>query len=293
MMLDIEDIKGSVRNPRLLDLSRDVKFFHDESGRVKFYAGGYAVVFPCEIDGVRKALRCWHTLIADSDERYKLIAESFTEAGFRFLVPFEYHVDSLMVGGRRYPFMITDWVDGKNIKDYVWENRNDGEALSALARRFLVMCAALDGSGISHGDLQHGNIIIQPDGRPRLIDYDSVWTGNMGTQSVDIVKGLAAYQHPGRRDNRYGFKGRDRFSQLVIYLSISAVMRDPSLAEKYGFADSEHMLFSASDYADWQHSSVRGELCNLHDADIDRLVTMMDCYLESDDVTTLPSFYLF
>lgn len=290
-MLDIEDIKGSIQNQRLLDIQRSVKFNYDASGRLRYHTGGYAVIFPCEINGEKKALRCWHTAIAGSDERYKEIAASFTRSGLFFLVEFEYHVQALTINGIRYPVMITKWMDGINIKDYVWENRYNARLLSTLSRRFLTMCAEMNGRQISHGDIQHGNIIIRGDGRPKLIDYDSVWTPEMGDETPDIIKGLSAYQHPGRKENKYGFNGIDFFAQLVVYLSILAVIHNPSLSEKYHFADSEHMLFSAADYTDWQHSEVRDDLCRLHDEEIDYLVTMMDCYLEIENITKLPSFY--
>jgi len=292
-MLDIEDITGSIQNSQLMHLPYDVKFFYDTEGRIKHFTGGYAVIYPCECCGRKKVIRCWHTPIIGSDERYKIIAKDFTESRLNFLVPFEYHVSSLMVNGVNYPYMITEWIDGENIKNFVFDNKTNKKLLSTLARRFLVLCAEMNGRMIAHGDLQHGNILVSADGRLFLIDYDSVWTYGMGTSVLDQIKGLAAYQHPCRKNNRYAFGGIDIFPQLTIYLSILAVMHDPSLADIYCFEKSEHMLFSKEDFSDWRHSKVRDDLCRIMNEEIDYLVATMDGYLKYDDISFLQPFYHF
>jgi len=189
--------------------------------------------------------------------------------------------------------MITEWADGKNIKKFVFDNKTDKELLSTLARRFLVLCAEMNRRMIAHGDLQHGNILVSADGRLFLIDYDSVWTYGMGTSVPDKIKGLAAYQHPCRKNNRNAFGGIDIFSQLTIYLSILAVIHDPSLADTYCYENSEHMLFSKEDFSDWRHSKVRDDLCRIMNEEIDYLVATMDGYLKYDDISFLQPFYHF
>lgn len=294
-MTDIELIKNCVTNVALRSacFGSGAVFRYDSRGRFKYYTGGYAAVFPCEIKNQKRAIRCWHTEIPDIKDRYAHISKALTAHPYSYFIGFEFHYPAVTVNGETMPGMITNWVEGMNIKNYIWENRYKRDKLDILARRFLVMCAQMNACGFAHGDLQHGNIMVTPNGYLRLLDYDSMWVPAMGESFIDVVKGLAAYQHPYRKNCKCGFAGLDLFSQLVIYTSILGVSHNPDLAVKYRFEDSEHMLFTASDYSDWKHCEIRADLLRLRDDDITRLVAIMDSYLNCEDIRKLPLFYLF
>lgn len=101
-------------------------------------------------------------------------------------------------------------------------------------------------SGVSHGDLQHGNIMVLPRGELRLVDYDSMYVPRM--QNVpDEIKGIAGYQHPARSRQKYRSPNSDYFSELVIYTSIRMLASHPGLWRKYNLGDTETMLFTEAD----------------------------------------------
>lgn len=115
-----------------------------------------------------------------------------------------------------------------------------------LANDFLRMTTALHKSGISHGDLQHGNILVHFNGELTLVDYDSMYVPGM--QNVpDDIKGLEGYQHPARCGQKYRGPKSDYFSELVIYTSIHTLAKHPGLWNKYRLADTETMLFTEKD----------------------------------------------
>ena len=116
----------------------------------------------------------------------------------------------------------------------------------------------------SHGDLQHGNIIVDKDGRIFLIDYDSLYHPSMGSQP-DSVKGLPDYQHPGRKDIIKASECMDYFSEMVIYTSIIALSEKPELSDKYQYEASENMLFKHEDYLDFLNSAIYNDIVVLSD----------------------------
>jgi hypothetical protein len=68
---------------------------------------------------------------------------------------------------------------------------------------------------IAHGDLQHGNIIVEH-GHLRLVDHDGLFVPEMAGWTSSEV-GHQHYQHPAR-DAAFFNKHLDNFSAIVIYL---------------------------------------------------------------------------
>ena len=137
-------------------------------------------------------------------------------------------------------------LDAKPMKKYIADNLSRPSALESLARAFLEMTRELHEQGISHGDLQHGNILVRPDGSLVLVDYDSLYV--LGMDGIpDDIKGLQGYQHPARIHQRYRSAYSDFFSELVIYTSIRTLAKHPGLWNKYSLADTETMLFTEKD----------------------------------------------
>ena len=101
-------------------------------------------------------------------------------------------------------------------------------------------------AGISHGDLQHGNILVKDNGDLILVDYDSMFVPAL-QGFKDEIKGLAGYQHPARWSNQFASEKVDYFSELVIYTSIMALSYFPGLWDELKIIDTETLLFSADD----------------------------------------------
>src|SRR5437667_53761 len=92
--------------------------------------------------------------------------------------------------------------------------------LEALRAKWVTLVRHLEAAQVAHGDLQHGNILVRG-GSIQLVDYDGMWVPALrGRKATEL--GHRAYQHPERSEQDYG-QEIDRFSALVIYLSLPAL----------------------------------------------------------------------
>ena len=144
------------------------------------------------------------------------------------------------------PLVVMDWVDAKPLKKYIQDIINQPSELEKLADNFLKMVIELHAKNISHGDLQHGNIMVKDDGNIVLVDYDSLYVPNL-TGYTNQIYGLKGYQHPARWTTNELSPKADYFSELVIYTSIVALSRFPKLWEQLKMEDTETMVFSEED----------------------------------------------
>ena len=204
-MPTIPSIRTSIENKDVLVLDDHAKngtFERDARGRLVAYAGGFSVVFPYKTaNGEKWAFRCWHSDIKNSKKRYETISDSIKKSHLSFLCEFQYIDKGINVEGTIYPTTRMRWIDGITIKDYICKNRNSKDVLIALADNFLKMTQALHAQSLAHGDLQHGNILVDKNHQLYLVDYDSFYCPKLKGEA-DTVTGLADYQHPARISNK-------------------------------------------------------------------------------------------
>lgn len=256
-----------------------------KGSRVVQYAGGYNNVFPY-IDKVGKkvAVRCWCADIDQAKERCQRIADFLKKDTSRYFVNFKYVDNALLIAGALHPVVVMDWVDGQTLKNYVNEQKPSKAVFLDLAAKFLDMVKYLHSQNIAHGDLQHGNIMVRPDGSLVLIDYDSMYIDSLNG-FTDVVKGLPGYQHPARDMNRLLNPKLDYFSELVIYLSLHIFAEHPELWDEY--VDTEDLLFSMNDFADLKQSKLYKEFVNSTNTTISLLMKRLEEALAKDDINKL------
>ncbi|MCF2526316.1 hypothetical protein [Yinghuangia soli] len=194
------------------------------------------------------AVKCFTRAVPGRLRRYRAIGEALRAAAGDWRVPVEYVPRGVLVHGTWYPVILMEWVEGTGLIPWLEEHLDDPAAIGALADRFADLVRDLEAAGFAHGDLQHGNIVVRPDGSLRLIDYDGMY--------VPALAGLPAaehghrnYQHPARGPRDFG-PGLDRFSAHVIHLSLRALARAPELWRTYHEEGGEHLLLKGDDYAD-------------------------------------------
>ena len=232
--------------------------------------GGWCKIYKCEIDGKPKALRLWLNEMNEKEmaERSKAISEFITTHQSKYLINFEYIPEGYMFNGEKYPIILMDWCQGRTMKQYISDcvEESDTESILTLARQFLEMTDELHSLGISHGDLQHDNIMITEDGSLKLVDYDSMFVPAL-EGSIETIKGKAGYQHPTARDkNKYLQPYTDYFSELMIFLTLYLVGHKPDLwdSDKVNDDDKEDQLLfkitevkdSQNKYCDWDIKGV-------------------------------------
>lgn len=210
------------------------------------YAGGFCVVFPYQTASKKYAVRCWHAEVANAKRRTQLIAEAIKDSGLPYFVGFEYFQDGIMTSQGLQPLVVMDWVDAQPLKKYIADNLNDSNALNKVADNFLQMAKDLHSHDFSHGDLQHGNVMVRQDSSLVLVDYDSMYVPSLQGFEDDI-KGLIGYQHPARWNCKDATPKADYFSELVIYLTLRSLAKYPELWEKLRMEDTETLIFNSDD----------------------------------------------
>ena len=289
----IPDIRISVQNQSQLILDPVVKngqFQRSRNGQLLLYAGGFTAVFPVIINGEKWAFRCWHVPITDASKRLKLVSEFILNNKPSYLVPLEYTARGIIVKGEIFPTTRMKWIEGKTIKKYLCENVGKKQSLLNLASTFLSLIEDMHRLEISHGDLQHGNILVTENEDISLVDYDSMYVPTMGNEYKDEIVGKEDYQHPKRKHNKISSSKVDYFSELIIYLSIIGLAENPQLSTKYKLPDTEFLLFSATDFKDIEKSAVYKDLRSLNIPLVNHLLDMLSAYLKVDDINKLTPF---
>lgn len=290
MILDIQDIINSVSVPALIkdDFVRKGSFLRLRNGDPQVYVGGFSVVFPVEVNGTKWAFRCWHRTIDEGIDRIKQLSIEIKEAKLNYLLNYDFVQSGITVGGRTYPTTRMQWIDGITIKEYLCNNRYSRSKLEKLAGQFLRMIKDMHQHSFAHGDLQHGNIIVNDVGNLYLVDYDSFYCPKFKDEP-DIITGLKDYQHPARKTNGKTSEKIDYFSELIIYISILGIAYNPSLVEKYQIEESDHMLFESSDFDNIKQSKIYKDLYELNPI-FPVLLNILEQYLSKKTINDLVPF---
>jgi len=190
------------------------------------------------------AVRCFRGYLGDRDQRYRAIQAHLANSPVSYLSEFTYAPEGILVGGIRFPILFMHWIEGPTLDLYISEMLNRPDVLLHLSEEWLRLLGALRASGIAHGDLQHGNIIVEH-GHLRLVDHDGIFVPAMAGWTASEV-GHQHYQHP-RRTAAHFDSNLDNFSSLVIYLSLLSVAERPALWHEH---HDENLLFTKTDFAD-------------------------------------------
>jgi hypothetical protein len=217
----------------------------DRLGMPLVTSGQFAYVYKLRSNGNggnAYAVRCFRSHLGDREQRYRAIHKHLQSHPIPALASFTYEPGGILVSGSRYPILSMEWIDGPTLDVYLDETVNRKEVVQHLSHEWLRLMKSLHDAEIAHGDLQHGNIIVEH-GSLRLVDLDGMFVPEMKGWSASEL-GHQHFQHP-RRTERF-FSGKlDNFSALVIYLSLAALTERPSLWAEH---HDENLLFTKSDF---------------------------------------------
>jgi len=242
----------------------------DRFGMPKPATGGNAVVYKATEGQNVWAVRCFLRPISDHAERYAAISKHLGKNRSAHSTKFFYLADGLRIKGGAFPIVKMAWVQGPNLDRFIEGLLDQPKELAALRMKFRTLVKDVEAAKFAHGDLQHGNILVS--GKDLLlIDYDGIWVPALiGRQATEL--GHRAYQHPKRSVTDYG-PYLDRFSALVIYLSIRALEVNRKLWDQYYTGD--NLLFVREDFNEAGRSPIWGDLAALKDPEVSYLAGIL------------------
>lgn len=183
------------------ELRRAEFVLHPAWGIPKPAAGTSAVVFKAVVDGEEQALRFFTRDEAGSGDRYEALQEHFTVRDLVSCVAMSRWIDGgIRINGRTWPVVRMQWVNGRTLNQYVEQLVEQGNtaALAGLAGAWRELVARLQTAQFAHGDLQHGNVLVEDCGALRLVDFDCSWIVRFSGQLAPSETGHRNYQPDNR-----------------------------------------------------------------------------------------------
>lgn len=212
-------------------------------GLPRVATGNFASVYKVESSERSWAVRCFLSNRVGQELRYQTISDFVLFDDLECTVDFYYLKQGIKVAGEWYPLLKMPWIEGQLLDQFVMKNISRPQTMLDLARKFYRLVRELEVNEVAHGDLQHGNIIVTPDGL-RLVDYDALYVpGLAGFISLEL--GHPNYQHPGR-DEKHFDPTVDNFSTWLIYASLLCLAIDPSIYSLFESGD-ECLIFKRKD----------------------------------------------
>jgi hypothetical protein len=221
-------------------------------------SGAFACVYKVSAGDRHWALRCFNAPVKDQLLRYEKISQFVCADDLPYTVYCEFLEQGIKVVSKWYPAVKMEWVEGTPLNSFIGEILDDSDALTDLRKKFGIMMKDLQTSGIAHGDLQHGNIIIR-DREFVLVDYDNMYVPELAN-FVSWENGHRNYQHP-RRDSSHFGQYLDNFSAWVIDTALLTLVHVPELWDRFGAGD-ENLLFTSADFSNPDDSELIQLLLN-------------------------------
>ena len=253
----------------------------DKFGMPKPATGANAVVYkgtkPGGFFSFRKtwAIRCFLRPISDHAERYEAISRHLRNVSHRYEVDFQFLKEGIRIRSSWFPIVKMQWAEGDLLHSHLEKQLRYPWALATLREKWVTLVRDLEAARVAHGDLQQGNILVR-DGSFQLVDYDGMWVPALkGRHATET--GHRAYQHPERSEQDYGPE-LDRFSALVIYVSLAALELDASLWENFHTGD--NLIFVREDFLQVGRSPVWQQLRRIGSPEIDQLAAALATMLQ-------------
>jgi hypothetical protein len=241
-----QDYNEAVQNPKqsfsdteLAESSAEL----DKFGIPRPHTGMFASVYKMQATNATWALRFFLHNVPDQVERYAAIGKQLRKLNLASFVKFDFQETGLQLLGTTFPILKMNWINGEGLIPWLQNNLTQSTRLEAFLLAWTNLMKSLSANGIAHGDLQHGNILIDASGI-RVIDYDAMFVPELaGRQSNEL--GHRNYQHPQRAATHFA-SYLDNFSAWLIYLSVKMIKLDPGLWWELRGGD-DCLLFRAAD----------------------------------------------
>ena len=271
------DYTTAVQNPQSCFIDHELKsakVTSFRSGMPRRWCGRFAIVYQLHSPKRKLAVRCFIKPVSNQQQqRYRLLHEHIIKVRIPALSVPVYLNQGIWLSGKPHPVVLMEWIHGKQLHQYVEDHIQDQNSLGQIADQWRHLMLALRGARTAHGDLQHGNVLIDEQGLIHLVDYDGMYIPALRGQPPAEV-GHVNYQHPDRIQRGFYEENVDGFSALAIYLSIIAVRADSRLWKAYH--SGENLIFSAQDFREPGRTRMWGELDQSSDIVVRRLTAELE-----------------
>ncbi|WP_005031485.1 hypothetical protein [Holophaga foetida] len=221
-------------------------------GKPLSWSGAFGIVFRMEGGSSFYAVKVFTQEIRDLVSRYHAY-QTFLE---RCPQDFKRHLtgslcleQGFLVRGRPQPCIVMPWIEGKPLNDWVIANVAHRERLRWLQGQLRRISRGMGQTGFSHGDLQHGNLLVTEQALV-MVDYDNLTLPGMPALP-STTSGVPGYRHPQGGPGT-ALACHDRFALLESFIALEALMRAPELLR--GRMGEDFMLFQAEDLRNPQRS---------------------------------------
>ena len=175
--------------------------------------GGAGVVFAARQNQLERpcAVKILHSRVGDSVHRERFIAEGRLTANLGRHPNIVQVFDAGFVGSM--PYLAMELVEGKSLSVLVHEDGPLAESVALhIGRGVALALAHAHGNQVVHRDIKPGNIIIDTEGQPRVLDFGLA--RHLGHDDLDAAKivGTPAFMAPEQADARFG--GVDRRADI-------------------------------------------------------------------------------
>lgn len=279
------DYQDSIQSPEICFEDADLKtgqVANDMLGLPRVMSGNFASVYELTTAQGHWAIRCFVRQVPGQQGRYARLSEHLAKLTTPYLVKFQFIQRGILVLGDWYPAMKMEWVAGVPLNVYVEENHKNAEIMTGLAAKWRDLVNELRRQQVAHGDFQHGNVMVTPQGELRLVDYDGMFVPAFGRgRSPEL--GHANFQHPRRTPDYYDER-LDNFSAITIYLSFLALAKDPGLWQKFYLGD--NLVLASADFRNPRNSPAMHQLKQNPDPRVQQLAALVEqcCLLPIDQV---------
>lgn len=239
-------------------------------------AGQSAIVFQFDTPTGPIAARFFTRAPGDGIKRYLALHNHLQKNPCSHIVTTQWVDTAIVVNDVPYPGVLMPWVPGRPLNLVVEDLIHDPVRLEVLAEILRDAFIALESSGIDHGDLQNGNILVSDDLDVWFVDLDGVHVPAAGLSAPDET-GHRCFQHP-RRTSAHWVNGIDTFSAVVIYTSLMALAADPGL---WRFHEGENLILNLDDFQSPDTSEALHELLTSPSRLVQSLSAELKGYLET------------
>ena len=243
-----DDALGAPRIAFKSEQLQSAQFIKTDDRNVRS-GGSFACLAKTKIDNVNWAVRLLLKEQVNLEVRYQEICSRLI-GKCDFLVDVKYFSEEIQVegGDQRFPLILMQWVEGEQLKDYVFDlcEREDVEGIIVLRDAMSDLSISMREFGIAHGDLSPENVqVLGPSSEPKLVllDYDSMWMPWKPDLRCDV--GITDLQHKSRT-NPIG-PHADQMAFLLIDTALDFLSKKPSMGAHIELFD-RRFLFTVDEF---------------------------------------------